>query len=86
MFFAANSVKFIEEQIYNWTYSDEQRANENWGDAPDNPYVALPRMVLMTYRIPDSIRQITFNEFNLNLFFSPTGQGKEARFVYEDYV
>ena len=37
-FRALNSGEFIEEQIYSWTYSDEQRAKENWGDAPDNPY------------------------------------------------
>ena len=56
-FRALNSGEFIEDQIYNWTYSDEQRAKENWqGDG--NPYAALPRMVMMTYRIPDSIRQI----------------------------
>ncbi len=89
-FRAINSGEFIEEQIYNWTYSDEQRAKENWGDSPDNPYAALPRMVLLTYRIPDSIRQIAmqgeFNEFDLNVFFSAKGKGKEARFVYENEV
>ena len=46
-FRALNSGEFIEDQIYNWTYSDEQRAKENWkGD--NNPYAALPRMVMMT--------------------------------------
>lgn len=88
-FRALNSGEFIEEQIYNWTYSDEQRAKENW-QGEDNPYLSLPRMVLMTYRIPDSIRQIAmqgeFNEFDLNLFFSAKGRGKEARFVYENEV
>lgn len=73
-FRALNSGEFIEDQIYNWTYSDEQRAKENWqGDG--NPYAALPRMVMMTYRIPDSIRQIAmqgeFNEFDLNVFSLP---------------
>lgn len=89
-FRAINSGEFIEDQIYNWTYSDEQRAKENWGDSPDNPYAALPRMVLMTYRIPDGIRQIAmqgeFNEFDLNVFFSAKGKGKEAKFVYENEV
>ena len=88
-FRALNSGEFIEEQIYNWTYSDEQRAKENW-QGPDSPYAALPRMVMMTYRIPDSIRQIAmqgeFNEFDLNVFFSAEGKGEEARFVYEDEV
>lgn len=89
-FRAINSGEFIEDQIYNWTYSDEQRAKENWGDTPDNPYAALPRMVMMTYRIPESIRQIAmqgeYNEFDLNVFFSAKGKGKEAQFVYKDYV
>ena len=88
-FRALNSGEFIEEQIYNWTYSDEQRSKENW-IGENNPYRALPRMVLMTYRLPDSIRQIAeqgeFNEFDLNVFFSAKGKGKDAHFVYEDYV
>jgi hypothetical protein len=49
--------EFIEEQIYNWTYSDEQRAKTQWTGA-DNPYLSLPRMVLMTYQLPDSIIEI----------------------------
>ena len=82
-FRALNSGEFIEDQIYNWTYSDEQRAKENWGDAPDNPYTALPRMVMLTYRIPDSIRQIAlqgeFDEFDLNVFFSAEGKGQRGQ-------
>ena len=88
-FRAINSGEFIEDQIYNWTYSDEQRAKENWIGS-DNPYLALPRMVMLTYRIPDSIRQIAmqgeFNEFDLNVFFSAKGKGDEAHFVYENEV
>ena len=89
-FRAINSGEFIEDQIYNWTYSDEQRAKENWTEPPDNPYAALPRMVMMTYKIPDSIRQIAmqgeFDEFDLNVFFSAEGRGDEAKFKFEDYV
>lgn len=88
-FRAINSGEFIEDQIYNWTYSDEQRAKENWIGS-NNPYLALPRMVMLTYRIPDSIRQIAlqgeYDEFDLNVFFSAKGKGKEARFVYENEV
>lgn len=88
-FRALNSGEFIEEQIYNWTYSDEQHAKENWqGDK--NPYAALPRMVMMTYQIPESIRHIAmqgeFNEFDLNVFFSAKGKGENAHFIYADYV
>ncbi len=88
-FRAINSGEFIEDQIYNWTYSDEQRAKESWKGA-NNPYLPLPRMVMLTYRIPDSIRQIAiqgeFDEFDLNVFFSAKGKGKEAKFTYENEV
>ena len=92
-FRALNSGEFIEEQIFSWTYSDEQKAKESWVGS-GNPYLSLPRMVMLTYRIPDSIRQIAmqgeFNEFDLNVFFSakPTEKNKPetARFVYENEV
>ncbi len=90
-FRALNSGEFIEEQIYNWTYSDEQRVKAVWeGDEDSNPYAALPRMVMMTYKIPEGIQEIAkkgeFDEFDLNLFFSAVGEGDKAHFVYEDYV
>ncbi len=88
-FRAINSGEFIEDQIYNWTYSDEQRAKESWIGS-DNPYLSLPRMVMLTYRIPESIRQIAiqgeYDEFDLNVFFSAKGKGKDAKFVYENEV
>jgi hypothetical protein len=88
-FRAIASGEFIEEQIFNWTYSDEQRAKQDW-EGPDNPYKALPRMVMLTYQLPDAIREIAlqgeFNEFDLNAFFSATGFGENAEFKYEDEV
>ncbi len=72
-FRAIASGEFIEEQIFNWTYSDEQKAKENW-KGENNPYAALPRMVMLTYQLPDSIRQIAmqgeFDGFDLNVFFT----------------
>jgi hypothetical protein len=88
-FRAIASGEFIEEQIFNWTYSDEQRAKRDW-KGPNNPYAALPRMVLLTYQLPDAIREIAmqgeFNEFDLNVFFSAEGIGDKAKFRYEDEV
>ncbi len=88
-FRAIASGEFIEEQIYNWTYSDEQRAKRDWKGS-NNPYAALPRMVLMTYQLPDALREIAmqgeFNEFDLNVFFSAEGVGVMAQFKYEDEV
>ena len=88
-FRAIETGEFIEDQIYNWTYSDEQHAKERWkGD--DNPYKSMPRMVMMTYQMPESISQITntgeFDEFDLNEFFKATGEGKDAKFKHQDYV
>ena len=88
-FRAIASGEFIEEQIYNWTYSDEQRAKEQWAGS-GNPYASLPRMVMLTYQLPDAIREIAmggeFNEFDLNVFFSAIGDGALARFKYETEV
>ncbi|MHB8637589.1 MAG: GIY-YIG nuclease family protein [Fimbriimonadaceae bacterium] len=88
-FRAIASGEFIEEQIFNWTYADEQRAKAEW-QGPDNPYAALPRMVLMTYQLPDEIRDILlrgeFDSFELNVFFAATGAGAQAKFKHEDEV
>ncbi|MBL8005329.1 MAG: GIY-YIG nuclease family protein [Candidatus Kapabacteria bacterium] len=88
-FRAIASGEFIEEQIFNWTYSDEQRAKAEWV-GEKNPYLALPKMVLMTYQMPEQIRNIAlkgeYNEFDLNVFFSAEGEGDTARFVFENEV
>lgn len=92
-FRALNSGEFIEEQIYNWTYSDEQKAKEEWHDKhPDepNPYASLPKMVMMTYQLPEAVKTIAqqgeFNEFDLNEFFFAEGTGNDAKFKHEEYV
>ncbi len=88
-FRAINSGEFIEEQIFNWTYSNEQEAKANWKGS-NNPYAALPRMVLLTYRMPDEIQDVAknteFDEFDLNVFFSAEGTGPKAKFKYENEV
>lgn len=93
-FRAIASGEFIEEEIFNWTYSDEQKAKENWSTTSlshlPNPYLALPRMVMLTYQLPDSIRQIAmqgeFDGFDLNIFFQAEGESRNAFFKYEDEV
>ncbi len=94
-FRALNTGEFLEEQIFSWTYSDEQAAKEQWDYSKGkNPYETLPQIVLMTYRIPESIRRIAyneeFNEFDLNVFFAakPLMEGMPAssQFIYKDYV
>jgi hypothetical protein len=90
-FRAINSGEFIEEQIFNWTYSDEQRAKENWNNKDGaNPYASLPRMVMLTYQLPEAITKVAelgeFDGFDLNIFFKAEGEGSKARFKYEDDV
>ena len=81
--------EFIEEQIFNWTYTDEQKAKEEWkGD--NNPYLSLPEMVMFTYELPPDIRDIAqegeFDEFDLNTFFAADGKKNNAKFVHQEEV
>ena len=85
--------EFIEEQIFNWTYTDEQRAKETFAaQQPDkwNPYGGLPQMRLLTYQMPDELLAIAsggeFDEFDLNEFFAATETGKTAKFKHQDEV
>ena len=85
--------EFIEEQIFNWTYTDEQRSKEefaakhlgNW-----NPHGALPQMRLLTYQMPDELLAIAsageFDEFDLNEFFAASDTGKGAQFKHKSDV
>ena len=85
--------EFIEEQIFNWTYTDEQEAKARWElehPGERNPYGSLPEMRLLTYQMPDDILSVAvqgeFDEFDLNAFFEATGEGDSARFVHESDV
>lgn len=85
--------EFIEEQIFNWTYTDEQRAKDEFAakhPAEWNPYGALPQMRLLTYQMPDELLAIAsageFDEFDLNAFFAASGVGADARFEHKDHV
>lgn len=88
-FRALSTGEFLEDQIYNWTYSDEQKAKLSWV-GKDNPYEALPKMILLTYKLPKYIQDIGFhegmNEFDLNTFFKAEGEKDNARFKYENEV
>ena len=87
--------KFEEKAIYNWTYTDEQRAKAEFvpKENEDNPYADLPKLNLFTYQmseiIKDEISQgiIIDGEkvdyaFDLNEFFS-TVKEKEDKFKFE---
>lgn len=85
--------EFIEEQIFNWTYTDEQRAKAEFSarnPGQRNPYAALPQMRLLTYQMPDELLAVAsdgeFDEFDLSGFFAAKGKGNAAAFVHKDDV
>lgn len=85
--------EFIEEQIFNWTYTDEQRSKEEYATkhpGKPNPYGALPQMRLLTYQMPEELLVIAnagqFDEFDLNEFFAATGRGEAAEFEHKNDV
>jgi hypothetical protein len=85
--------EFIEEQIFNWTYTDEQRAKEEFAAKNPgkwNPYGALPQMRLLTYKMPEELLAVAtageFDEFDLNEFFAATGEGKTTQFTHKSDV
>ena len=85
--------QFAEEQIFNWSYAEEQEAKESWDSHDRNPYEDMPRLNLFTYRMSDIARDnikkgtrlsdddetTTEYAFDLNEFFKTEG----GRFVYE---
>ena len=85
--------EFIEEQIFNWTYTDEQRAKAAFAathPTKRNPYAALPQMRLLTYQMPDELLAVAsggeFDEFDLNAFFEADGTGGGAEFKHKSDV
>ena len=93
-FKALANKKFHSEQIFNWSYLDEQQAKTDWdeNEADTNPYAALPTLSLFTYQMSKLIAKevaggIQLDEetnvdyaFDLNEFFSTKEDGT---FVYE---
>jgi hypothetical protein len=92
-FKALSTGEFIEEQIFNWTYTDEQRAKETFAQEQPgkwNPYGALPQMRLLTYQMPDELVAVAsageFDEFDLNAFFEASGEEEKAQFKHKSDV
>ncbi len=77
--------EFLEEQIFNWSYRDEQTAKRAHEDDPASPYAELPKLVMYAYRMGDAVREHarrTFDdEFDLNAFFA-AGKTPDG-FVFE---
>ena len=95
-FKAIANEKFTADQIYNWSYLDEQEAKANWDPELDtNPYEKLPTLSLFTYQMSGMVQDRIHKganlaeddnidyAFDLNEFFSTREDG---RFVYEESV
>lgn len=87
-FKALASEQFSKEQIFNWSYSDEQEAKENWNGEDENPYESLPKLSMFTYQLSGMIREriekgLDLSEeegtvdyaFDLNEFFATDEKG-----------
>lgn len=88
--------KFSENQIYNWSYADEQAAKQDWlsSSEQENPYENLPQLNMFTYQmskmITDRVRDgadfgsetVDF-AFDLNEFFATNESGT---FIHEREV
>lgn len=94
-FRAIEDGEFSEEEIFNWTYSDEQKAKQTWNLSNDgeNPYADMPQLNMFTYKMSDIIRTQFYSGkdingkledcfFNLNEFFAT----KNKKFIYEKQV
>ena len=81
--------EFSEDQIYNWTYADEQSAKRKW-KGEENPYLPLPQLKMFTYKISDATRshaEAYFeDEFSLNAFFEAESRNQVPRFTKEKEV
>ncbi len=89
-FRALTEGEFLEDQVFNWTYSDEQRAKHNWSSSEPNPYRSLPQMHLMAYEMPEALKEVALNnlsEFSLTEFFRTEKQESgPPRFKHENEV
>lgn len=95
-FKAIASSKFAAEQIFNWSYADEQEKKKNWNyDKGSNPYEPLPQLNMFTFQLSAMIEEkllkgqnigdTTYDfAFDLNEFFS-VEEGKTT-FKHEKHV
>lgn len=95
-FKALANEQFAPNQIFNWSYADEQEAKEKWDRNDYNPYEALPRLTMYTYQLsnmiydkikrgmqlPDEEGSVDF-AFDLNEFFMTSESGK---FIHEEEI
>ena len=72
---------YKEDQIYEWTYIDEQKAKMEWDKShfgDPNPYAGLPEMNIYTYNLGDLLKDYVDEDiaFNFREFFRVNNEGK----------
>lgn len=83
-FRAITNGEFTEDQIFNWTYVDEQHKKATWdiADRP-NPYIDLPEMRMYAYEIGSGaaaqVENGEFNGFDLSEYFRARKVDKNSR-------
>ena len=88
--------QFSDEQIYNWSYADEQQAKKNWDSTceSENPYEALPQLNMFTYQMSKMVLDVINDgvtvdgenydyAFDLNEFFATNESGE---FIHREAV
>ena len=80
--------KFKQDDIYTWSYVDEQREKEKWEkehEGDHNPYGSLPRMNMFTYDLGPLFERFQDSEYSFNFheFFRTDDNGV---FVHEEHV
>lgn len=88
--------QFRDEQIYNWSYADEQQAKKNWDSTceSENPYEVLPQLNMFTYQMSKMVLEVINDGitidgenydyvFDLNKFFETNENGE---FIHEKDV
>ncbi len=92
--------QFTEEQIYNWTYMDEQEMKASWEQrekgipTPVSPYADLPTLHMFTYRMGDAVveklkKGTKIGEKNVDYAFYLNeffATDKKGRFIHEEDV
>lgn len=89
--------KFAADQIYNWSYADEQQAKQDWNENAEggsNPYETMPRLNMYTYQMSammeDELKKgVDLGDgdkadpaFDLNEFF----RTQNGKFIYDKAV
>lgn len=80
--------KFKQDDIYTWSYVDEQREKEKWEkehEGDHNPYGSLPRMNMFTYDLGPLFERFQDSEYSFNFheFFRTDDNGD---FVHQEHV